>query len=127
MKTVLFATAVRTCLKPPRACQFLGAESVAQLLDRFIKSNGRIDLLVIDLDFDPAVSSIDVALNLRRFFPRLKILFAFSSAPLCTPRQRTAMGVLPSGSIGFLKRPFSLRDLQCRIEDLLAAALLKVA
>src|SRR5438445_7186315 len=123
MKTVLFATAVRTCLKPPRACQFLGAESVAQLLDRFIQSNGKIDLLVIDLDFDPAVSSIDVALNLRRFFPRLKILFTFSgSAPLCTPRQRTAMGILKSGSIGFLKRPFSLRDLQCRIEDLLAAA-----
>jgi len=127
MKTVLFATATRLCLNSQRAFQHLEANSIAQILDRFVDSNGRIDLLVIDTDFDPAVSSIDVALNLRRFFPRLKILFTYSGSMLCTARQRTAIGILPSGSVAFLRRPISLQDLRCRIECLLAAALLKVA
>jgi len=127
MKTVLFATATRLCLNSQGAFQHLEANSIAQILDRFVDSNGRIDLLVIDTDFDPAVSSIDVALNLRRFFPRLRILFTYSGSMLCTARQRTAIGILPSGSVAFLRRPISLQDLRCRIEGLLAATLLKVA
>ncbi|SPE35438.1 hypothetical protein SBA6_460012 [Candidatus Sulfopaludibacter sp. SbA6] len=135
MKTVLLAidpdsisAAMRHCLKPQTAFQLLEANSIAQLLDRFVEFNGRIDLLVIDTAFDPAVSSIDVALNFRRYFPRLRILLTFSgSSLLCTPRQRTAMGILPTGSLALLRRPFSPQILRLRIEGLLAAVLLKVA
>ena len=127
MKTVLFATAEPLWLKPQKSFQRLDAESVAQVLDRFVETNGRIDLLVIDTDFDPGVSTIDVALNLRRFFPRLKILFTYSSVVLCTTRQRTALGVLPRDCAAFLRRPISTQELRYRIERILSTALLKAA
>lgn len=133
MKTVLLAAdpdslsaAMRHCLKPPASFQVLEAHSVAQVLNRFVESNGKIDVLVIDTGFDPA--SIDVALNLRYFLPRLKILFTFTGASLfCTRQQRIAIDALPTGSISLLRRPFSPQMLRLRIQGLLAAPLLKAA
>jgi len=128
MKTVVFATGVSPDAKTQTAFHVLEAVAVAGILQHFVHSNGRIDLLVIDIDLDPAVSSIDVALNFRRFFPRFKILFTFQgSALLCTCHQRAAISALPSGSVAFLRKPYNPQLLRARIEDMLAAVLLKVA
>jgi hypothetical protein len=135
MKTIVLAadpdsvaSVLRHCIKPQPAFQILAASSIAEVLDRFVRFNGKIDLLVIDTALDPTVSSIDVALNFRYYFPSLKLLFTFDGSSLsCSQRQRTAMGVLPTGSIAFLRRPFSPQMLRLRIEGLLAAPLLKVA
>jgi DNA-binding NtrC family response regulator len=128
MKTVVFATGVSPDAKTQTSFHVLETDTVAGILRHFVHSNGRIDLLVIDIDLDPAVSSIDVALNFRRFFPRLKIILTFQgSAVLCTCHQRAAISALPSGSIAFVRKPFTPQLLRARVEDMLAAVLLKVA
>ena len=104
MKTIVLAadpdsvaSVLRHCIKPQPAFQILAASSIAEVLDRFVRFNGKIDLLVIDTALDPTVSSIDVALNFRYYFPSLKLLFTFHGSSLpCSQRQRTAIGVLPN-------------------------------
>lgn len=135
MKTVLLAAnpdsisvASRLCPKAPTAFRLLEAASIEQIMDRFVHSNGKIDLLVIDAAFDPVRSAIDVALNLRFLFPPLKILLTFSgSTLLCTRQQRLALEALPTGALEYLRGPFSPQILQLRIKGLLATAFLKAA
>ena len=135
MKTVLLAAdpdsisvATRLCPKPQTAFRLLEATSIEQVMDRFVHSNGKIDLLVIDAAFDSVRSGIDIALNLRFLFPPLKILLTFCGSTLfCTRQQRLALEALPSGALEFLRGPFSPQILLLRIKGLLAAALLKAA
>lgn len=126
VKTILLAgnpdpvaTAMRLCLKPRTAFHFLQADSVPQVLDRFVESNGKIDILVVDPEPCVSAPGIDVALNLRSLFPGLKILVVLRGSALsCSPLQAAAMRNMPSGSIGILKWPFSPRQLRYHIEQL---------
>jgi len=135
MKNVLIAadpdsvaSLLRHCLKPEPRFQILAASAVPQMLDRFVRFNGGIELLVIDTALDPAVSSIDVALNFRFYFPGLRIVFLFDgSSLLCTRQQRIAIDALPTGAVTGLRKPYSPQILRLRIEALLSPALRKVA
>jgi len=108
---------IRSCFDP-RDWLVLEAETVQEVLDRFVDSNGRIEWMLIDADHFPPTAALDMALKLRNWFPRLRVLIWSRGFDLpFAGKQASILRRLPAGTISFLRSPFTLRELRQRFEQ----------
>ena len=88
------------------------AENGEEVLEKF--HQGRpLDLVILDYHL-PGMSGLEVVQRLKTFYPRTEVLVASGFFSNREKEQLTA-----GGARGFLDKPFRLRELKSRIEEVL--------
>ncbi len=99
----------------------LQSTTAAEALQRFHDHEGDIHLLLADVTL-PVSSGIRVALELRSWNPRLKVILTSGYPPDMWPDQDTAeLDELPSDSVATLQKPFTPAMLLSRVGALLSS------
>jgi CheY-like chemotaxis protein len=96
--------------------EVLEAEGGPQAIDLARKHSGQIHLLVTDLVM-PEMSGRELAQELRKFLPDLRVVFASGY----TDDAVIHSGALPAGTT-YLQKPFTLGSLLERVKEVLGAA-----
>jgi DNA-binding response OmpR family regulator len=90
----------------PSGHTLVEAATAAEALQRFKENDGRVDLLIADVNL-PVSSGIRVGLGLRAFHSRLRIIITSGRTPEMWNDQDAAdLNELPSDSVAVLQKPF---------------------
>src|SRR5579863_4714345 len=92
--------------------------SATSAREQFEALNGGFEILVADVSLETG-SGVEVAEELQRLFPALKIIF-MSGYPQngWNLRDAALLARLPSTSVRVLQKPFSSRELLLKVEEL---------
>jgi two-component system cell cycle sensor histidine kinase/response regulator CckA len=116
-------TAVMTVLRfilRRRGYSVWEAVTADQALEACRAPNGPFDLLIADVNL-PLMSGVDVALQLRAWMPKLKVILT-SGIPLgfFNDQHAVLFGELPSDSARFLPKPFTPADVLRAVDSLIS-------
>jgi len=90
----------------------LEAATADEAIQRFDESDGRLDLLIADVNLPLGPSGIRAAMEMRSSLPFLRIILTSGFPPSLWDDQDAAeLSELPSDSVVTLQKPFPLRVL----------------
>ena len=87
-----------------------------EALDLLDARGGNVDLLVTDINLDPIMDGVELAENLRRMRPGVKVLYISGMEEM----ERYGSEIA-TGSAHFLMKPFKARDLTRKAREILSA------